>query len=327
MSPFFYTTRPSVFKRTLRATIVACLVLTGSSAARGQLVEGNVVLAEFFEELYVFDANSGTVADVLDNEPTETILIDNAVGLNSNTVILSSFSDLYRYDVPTATSSFFTTLPFTPPSEITRDLNGNLIATAPGEVYRIDGATGDATLLHTETFFSADDAVVDQNGTIFVTEFFDALGAVNPNGGFTQIGDFSSNQFSNLDIGIDGQLYLASTIGGEFWRVDPVSGEGTLLGEELFLNLDDLQVDDNGDLLFSATVGAEDGLFLFDLETAQISNLIDADDVNDGFFSPSDVDIFATQFRSTSFVPVPEPGSVGLFVLAMVGISTTRRRQ
>lgn len=325
MNPLFCTTRPSIFKRILRATIVACFVLTGNSVAQAQLLEGDVVLPELFEELHVFDTNSGTLTDVLDNAIIEAITIDNAEGLNSNTVILSSFSDLYRYDVSTATSSFFSTLSFTP-NEITRDLNGNLIAAATGGVYRIDAATGDTTLLHTETFFSTDDAVVDQNGTIFVTEFFDALGAVNPNGGFTQIGDFSSNQFSNLDIGIDGQLYLASTFGGEFWRVDPVSGEGTLLGEDLFLNLDDLQVDDNGDLLFSATVGDEDGLFLFDPETAEITNLIGNDDV-DGLFSIRDVDIFATQFRSTDFVPVPEPGSVSLFVLAMIGISTTRRRQ
>ena len=331
MSPVFDAGQRSVDVRAFRALVVVCLVvfffLAAPSIARGQLIEGDVVIGEFFEELYLADANSGAVTDILNNSAFEEIFVGNVEALNSNRVILSDSSTLYQYDVSTATTSQFTTLPSSP-SEITRDLNGNLIWVASSGVHRIDGSTGGSSLLHEESFFSPSDAVVDQNGNIFITEFFEGLGVVGPNGGFVSIGDFGANDFAHIDIGTDGQLYLASTFGGEFWTVDPLTGQSTLLVEDLFSGLDDIQVDVNGDILFTGEVDSQDGLFRFNPSTAETTNIVDGDNINGGFFSPSDLDIYEVSLRNTDFdfSSVPEPGSACLIGLVLVGISTRRRR-
>ena len=325
MNRFFEVSTPSITNQLFRACFTTCIALIISPVASAQLVEGDVVFGEFFEELHQVDTNSGAVVDILDSPLGESVFVMNTEILDPNSVLISDFSDLVRYDVPSQTTSLLTTLSFNP-QEITRDINGNLIATSTSGVFRVDGTTGAETLIHDDTFFSAGDAVVDQSGNIFVTEFFDALGVVGSNG-FTQIGNFSANQFSNIDIGTDGQLYLASTFGGEFWRVNPVTGQGTQLGSDLFSSLDDIQVDANGDILFSATVNSIDGLHLFDPNSATITNVFDSDDFNGGFFSPGDLDIFESSLRSTNFVSVPEPTSATSIGLVLIGISMKRRRK
>lgn len=324
MNRFFEVSTPSITSQLFRAFCATIIALFICPVASAQLTDGDVIFGEFFEELHQVDTNSGAVIDILDSPLGQSVFVRNTEILDSNSVFISDSNDLVRYDVPSQTTSLFTTLSFNP-REITRDLNGNLIATSASGVFRVDGTTGAETLIHDDTFFSVGDAVVDQNGNIFVTEFFDALGAVGSNG-FTQIGNFSANQFSSIDIGIDGELYLASTFGGEFWRVDPVTGQGTQLGSDLFSSLDDIQVDANGDILFSATVNSVDGLHLFDPNSATITNIFDSDDFNGGFFSPGDLDIFESSLRSTNFVSVPEPASATFIGLALIGIAMKRRR-
>ena len=319
-----------IFSSGLSGLAVLLMLVCGTEAC-GQFSSADVILTEFFEEIYGVDTSTGAVTDILDNDTSETIFAGSIAFVDSTTAYITEFDDLHIYNLSTQSSSLFTTLPFSP-SEITADLDGNLIATSTSGVFRIDTTTAAASLIHDETFFGVDDAVVADNGNIFVTEFFDALGVVGPNGGFNQIGDFSANEFAHIDIGPDGQLYLASTFGGEFWRVDPVTGAGMLLGEDLFSSLDDIQVDDNGDLLFTASVdlggGAEDGLYVFDPDTAVITNIFEDDDINGGFFSPADLTFIGREFRSTALaVVVPEPSSATFVTVILAGILVRRRRQ
>ena len=84
----------SASKLLFRTSIVVCFILSCASASWGQLTEGDVVLSEFFEELRRVDVASGSVDDILDSVPIGNIVGQNAEVLNSNTVILSSFSEL-----------------------------------------------------------------------------------------------------------------------------------------------------------------------------------------------------------------------------------------
>ena len=292
-------------------------------SANAQLSESNIVFTEFFEELYSLDLANQSVTDIL-NSPINTPSFQLVEVLDPNTIALTSSDDLYFYDVQSATASFFQTLTFSP-EEITRDGSGNLIAVGSPGVVRIDTTTGNETLVFDETFFDADDAVVDSQGNVFVTEFFDALGVVGPNGGFRQIGDFDTNQFSHLDIGVDGALYLASTDGGEFYRVDQSTGTSTLLAEDAFTFIDDLQVADDGSILFGGFVDSENGIFSFDPLTGEVSTVIFEDDVNNGFFNPLDIDIFSSSNRF-ALTAVPEPSTVS--VVALLGsVCLIRRRR
>jgi len=199
-----------------------------------------------------------------------------------------------------------------------------LIAVGSLGVVRIDATTGNETLIHDESFFSPDDAVVDNQGNIFVTEFFDGLGVVNPNGGFTPIGNFGANEFSNLDIATDGSLLLASTSGGDFVRVDQSTGTSTVLATNVFSSLEDFQVADNGDILFVGTVASESGVFSLDTVSGIVSSIVTDENINDGFFSPLDIDIFSSTNR-VALRAVPEPSSTS--VLAMIGLAALIRRR
>jgi len=305
--------------------LLACSFLTIAflpSLAQAQLPQSAIVVSEFFEEIHLLDLANQSVTDILDSPIGASPFGQNIEVLNPNTIAITSFSDLYYYDVPSQTASLFTSLSFFP-SEITRDGNGDLVASSTSGIFQIDTTTGNATLIHDEPFFSPDDAVVDSQGNIFVTEFFDSLGVVNPNGGFTPIGNFGANEFSHIDIGIDGSLLLASTFGGDFTQVDPTTGAATVLATNAFTSLNDLQVADNGDILFAGTVANTSGIFSLDPLSGVVSSIA-TEGVNGAFFSPLDFDIFSSTNRA-SLQTVPEPSSTS--VLAMFGLAAWIRRR
>lgn len=301
----------------------AILTTVLPSFALAQLPESTIAISEFFEEIHLLDSSNQSVTDILDSPMGASPFGQHIEVLDPNTIAITSFSDLYFYDVASQTASLFAGLSFTP-REITRDGTGDLIAVGSLGVVRIDATTGNETLIHDESFFSPDDAVVDNQGNIFVTEFFDGLGVVNPNGGFTPIGNFGANEFSNLDIATDGSLLLASTSGGDFVRVDQSTGASTVLATNVFSSLEDFQVADNGDILFVGTVASESGVFSLDTVSGVVSSIVTDENINDGFFSPLDIDIFSSTNR-VALRAVPEPSSAS--VLAMIGLAALIRRR
>ena len=306
--------------RVVLVPLLHCLVVLsfGTNQACGQVGENQVVLSEFYEELYLIDANASTAIDILDS-PTGASPFGQLVEvLNENTIIQSNFSDLYRYDPVTQTSSLWTSLPFRP-LEIARDLNGDLITIGTSGVWEIDGITGDIRRIHDATFFSPTDAVVSAEGIIFVTEFFESLGFVRPGGGYTPIGNLRPNKFSHLDLGLDGNLYLSSRTDGEFWRVDPLTGQADLLGANVFTSMDDFKVEASGSILFSGNDDVTDGVFRFDPITGQTTTIVDGANFNSGFWSGLDLDIYSPSFRTASVVP--EPVSLLLTSGAMIGMA------
>ncbi|NOZ39813.1 MAG: hypothetical protein GXP24_06255 [Planctomycetes bacterium] len=287
----------------LASCLLASIVMVAySSSARAQLSAGAVVIPEFFEELYRVSPAGGTATDLLNSPVFDKVLGHHLEIADASTAYIVSFNQLYKFDFPSGAITFVDQLSFTP-SEITLGTNGDLIAVGPNDVFRINPNTGAETSLYTETFFSPNDAVTDSSGNIYLTEFFDALGVLSPAGNFSKIGNYSTNKFQNLDLGPDGFLYLSTTVGESFYRVNPATGVGTLLDTGVFTFIDDLQVDASGDILFAGEVNSKQGVFRFDPQTTALTTIVDEDTVNGGFFNPQDIAIFLSQetFASADF--------------------------
>ncbi len=293
----------------LASYLLASVVMVANvSVAKAQLPDGAVITSEFFEELYRVYPAGGTPTDLLNSPVFDKVLGHHLEIADGNTAYVVSFDQLYKFDFPSGGISSVDQLSFTP-REITLGSNGDLIAVGPGDVFSIDPSTGAETSLHTETFFNPSDAAVDSTGNIFLTEFFDALGVLSPQGGFSKIGNFGVNKFNHIDLGPDGFLYLSTTVGESFYRVNPVTGSGTELDSGVFTFIDDLQVDASGDILFAGEVNSKQGVFRFDPQTTTLTTIVDDDTVNGGFFNPLDIAIFSSP-ASFAFADFDQNGTV-----------------
>ena len=313
-------------RRFLQTILITCstvfLLNTNLQTSFAQLNDQSIVFTEFFEELFHVQPN-GSASDILNSAPFSDSPFGQLVEvIDANRIIISSFSDLHLYDVATQTTSLLTTLSSSP-REITRDVNGGLIATSSGGVTHIDLTTGVESLIYDATFFSPGDVAVSADGTIFTTEFFDALGFVNrQTGTFEQIGDFSANAFDHLDIGTDGNLYV--TDGQDFLRIHPYSGESTLIGTFDGVFIDDIKVDDAGQILFSGSADGVNNIHSLDPQTGLIDTVVFGNDIDDRFFSILDFDIYTPNLRQVS--AVPEPSTAVVLFLAAGSITCLRRR-
>lgn len=284
---------------------LAALVATSIAAPResvAQLSDGAIITPEFFEELYRIPAAGGSPIDLLDSPTFEAVPGDHLAIADEDTAYISYFADLYEFDFSAGQITLIDELSFTP-QEITVNANGELIALAADEVFRIDTSTGDETSLYDEALFTPSDVVADDAGNLYMSEFFDALGVLSPGGVFTPIGNFDTDFFSHLDLGPDGMLYLSTTFGGSFYRVNPETGFGVELDSEVFTFIEDLQVDASGDILFAGEADAKTGVFRFDPVSQSLTSLADDTTVNGGFFNPRDIAIFSanTNFPTADF--------------------------
>ena len=299
-----------------------CLALR---AAHTPLTEGSVALSEFFEEIHVVDVASGTIVDALNSDPFDAPFGQHIEVLDPDSIVITSFRELHRYDVATHQTSLITTLSSSF-DEITRDGTGNLLVAGNSGILRVDPVTGAETPIYDAPLFSPRDLVVDDRGLIYVAEFFSGLAVIDPAAGtLRQIGDFSPNQFENLDIGPDGFLYLNSIFGGEFYRVHPGTGELTLLANDATAAVTELQVAADGKVLFGGRHETINGLFSLDPVTGVISTVVNGTVFGAGFFSVLDLDVYESNLRSS----LPEPGTFALLLFGgcMSGLHGRRPRK
>ena len=100
-------------------------------------------------------------------------------------------------------------------------------------------------------------------------------------------------KFQHLDLGPDGMLYLSTTVGESFYRVNPNTGAGVEIDSGVFTFIDDLQVDASGDIVFAGEVDGNHGVFRFDPATKAVTTIVDDASVNGGFFNPLDLAIYS----------------------------------
>lgn len=318
---------PKLVAFSLRSLSLAllCLATVCSDVriANAQLANGSIVASEFFEEILLIDPITGSATDVLNSNPFTSPFGQLIEVLDPDSVILSSFRELHHYDVASRSTMLLGELSFVP-SEITRTGTGDLIAVGTGGVVHVDVSTAEETLIYDATFFSARDAVVDDRGLIYITEFFDALGVVDPVAQtFTRIGDFPASKFLHIDLGPDGYLYLSTVFGGEFYRVHPQTGNAKLLATVSTASIEDIQVTDSGEILFAGLLNSIEGIHAIDPLTGNAETLLNGENLNGGFFSLLDFDVYNMQLRSS--IPIPEPSSLALLLVSAT-ISLTRMR-
>ncbi len=286
--------------------------------AQPEFAEGSLLIAEFFRDFYQWDPVSG-FTHLREHRPFTFRTPQLVEVVDNNTAYVVSFNEFQRFSLTDGFSlvsklSFF-------PKEITLDpTSGDLIAVQPNGVFRIDASTGAETLLFEKTFFSPSDAVVDSRGNIFVTEFFKSLGVLRPsdNYSFSPIGNFGPGFFFDVDLGPDGLLYGAGN--GGFYRVNPVTGDSTELATNLYDFFQDLQVDDQGRILFAGVVDEINGVFRFDPANGELETLADGSSRN-GFFSVQDIAL-----RHEARTAIPEPAATALACAAVIPCLWRRRR-
>jgi|GEM_PF-3703292 len=306
-------------QRTVLLFATAVIAMVGGATVASA---DDLLVSEFFEEILSIDTDTGSVTDLVDSpvpigDPFGQHL---AVG-SGGTIFVTGFDDLYAF-TPGASSPYELKMSLSSGSftALSRDHGGDLIAingSAGTGVLRVNPESGSVSVVHEEAFFGPSDAVVDAAGRVFITEFFDSLGYIPASGGgFVPIGDFGSNEFTHLDIGTDGQIYVSTLVERGFARVDPATGQMTTIASDVFTFIDDFQIADDNTLYFTGSVDSVEGLYRLN---AGIPELIVGDNTIT-FFNPLDLAV-GTGFRTTH---VPEPSSL---ILAMVGAVVMRRRR
>ena len=287
--------------------------------AEAQLADDTILFSEFFEEIFRLDPGSAPV-DLLNSDIGEGPFGQLIEIIDSSTAIVSSFSELFRFDVSSQQATLLTELSFSP-SDITLDTTGNLIATGAPGIVSVNITTGEEINVFDDSFFSPSEVVVSSQGLVYAIEFFDGLGVVNPDTQtFTQIGEFDANELDAIDIGLDGNLIVANS-DNEFLQVDPSSGVTTLLGSAGLINPDEIKVDDDGNILYSGDNDGSSSIFSFNPNTGITTTILDGDSV-DTFFSILDFDI-GSDLRPTN-IAIPEPSSTTL--LGLIAVAGLLRR-
>ena len=286
------------------AAILASTVLI--SPCLGQIGTDDVIIHEFFEDiLRVHPGSTSLVFEVERNDNITHIAI-----ANSTTAYVVNFREIWKVDTAAGTVTDFYEVEGVSPSEITIDLDGNVLAcTASLGVVRIDKDTAELTTVFDDTFFNPSDICVSSEGNIYTTEFFDGLGVISPGGGWSKLGDWDTNFFQHIDIGPDGYLYCATTFeDGDIYRINPVTGIGQKIGEDVYTFIDDLQVASDGTIFIAGNTDTdgdnlvEDVVLTMDPNNGYaVSVYVDENMISNApFFNPMDIEIFDDVFYASA---------------------------
>ncbi len=290
-------------KKNLFLSIVVFLAssILAIENAAAQFVLEDVIVSEFYDD--ILRVNNGSVTDLFDIAQSDNI--SSIAIADSTTAYVVNFTEIWRVDLVSNSVTTLATISGTSPSEIAMDLNGDLlVVTSSNGVERVNTATGAVTLVYDDIFFSADDIAVSAEGHIYVTEFFGGLGRINDSGGWTKLGDWDTDFFSHVAMGPDGYLYLA-TEHGDIYRVNPTSGAGIKIFDDVFTFIDDLKVSASGLIYLAGEMDTDgDGLvesmvMTLDWQTGDVEIVVDENMVGDPrppFFNPIDIEIFDGMF-------------------------------
>ncbi len=264
------------------------LIFFFASAANAQLNVGDVVITEFFEQMFLLPNDGGPLQDIFDG-PTSP----RSVVVSGGEIFANSGNGIFRYDTTNNTANRFASTSgngfF---RDLTLDNNGDLVVVGADGLSRIDSITGQSQKLFTGgTFFNAMDAAIGNDGTIYIAEFFEGLGRVTSDGHFVPVGNFAANQFQDITFGDDGFLYALDTFDFEVSRIDPMTGSSSVIFSNDLASPEEIEFGTDGNLLLSTN----DDLYRLDLTTNQLISLTN---------SPS---LFGVQDFAVVGSVVPEP--------------------
>ncbi len=289
-------------------SLLALLAVSNFAArsTQAQIGVDDVIVSEFFDD--ILRVNNGSVTDLFDISQPDNI--SSIAIANSTTAYVVNFLEIWKIDTAANTVTLLTEVEGNSPSEITMDLNGDLLfVSASHGVNRIDIETGQISLVYDDIFFDADDIAVSAEGYIYVTEFFDGLGRIGP-GGWQKLGDWNTNFFSHIDVGPDGYLYCATTFeNGDVYRINPYTGIGSKIADDAYVFIDDLQVASDGTIYIAGNRDTDDDgvvenvVFTIDPLTGELTVVVDENMVGDPtppFFNPMDIEIFDDVFYESA---------------------------
>jgi hypothetical protein len=273
-----------------------------AGTAHAQIGVDDIIVTDFFDD--ILSVENGAVTDLFDIAQPDSIT---SIAIASPTVAyVVNFLEIWKIDLTANSVTLLTAVEGNSPAEISMDLDGNLLfVSASHGVNRIDTSTGQISLVYDDVFFDADDIAVSAEGIIYVTEFFDGLGKIGP-GGWQKLGDWNVNFFSHIDIGPDGYLYCATTFeNGDIYRINPYTGMGSKIADNVYDFIDDLQVASDGTIYIAGNRDTDgDGLtenvvFTVDPLTGELADVVDENMVGNPsppFFNPMDIEIFDNVF-------------------------------
>lgn len=297
------------------------LVLLLTQPIFGQLGSDEIIISEFFDD--ILRVNQGSVTDLFDIEIDDNI--SHLAVADSTTIFVANFTEVWRIDLSSGSVTTLVDLDGVAPSEITMGTDGNLLVSSASDgVRRVNVQTGAVSQVYDATFFNPSDITVSDTGAIYTTEFFDGLGVIGPQGGWRQLGDWETNFFSHVDLGSDGFLYAATTFeDGDIYKINPTSGAGQKIADNVYTFIDDLQVASDGTIYLAGAVDIDDDNLVEDLVMA-INPLDGSWDIvvdetmvgnpSPPFFNPMDLDIYTGGIFYTVAVPEPSSGALCCFI-------------
>lgn len=301
--------------------VLAVLTFNGGmiSNCNGQLVDGDIIISEFFDDVFQIDPANRTQTNIF----SQNLFLGSIVG-NGNVIYSSDFGEgIVQIDLSSDTSTLIAGTPSTSVSELTFDQNDNLLISSNSGVQRYNTTTG---VLSTITTDSYDDVVVSAQGDIFVSDTFDGIGRLNSAGLFESIAD-PGFAFDSLAIASDGLLYTYSGFDGLF-QINPLTGASTQLETDIFSSVDDIVSFEDGALLISGQFDVEgdggildDGIFRYDIATGTVTSIFDEFTEDLSGWSPADVYVVG-ELNAV----VPEPTVVPVLALAIAGLVSRRRK-
>ncbi len=200
-------------------------------------------------------------------------------------------------------------------TDIAFDPNGVLYGITFTGLYRIDRTTAAATFIGAlgqslnSLVFSAAGTLYSANSSLYTIDTSTgATTLVGSGGGYASSGDLAF---------VGGNLYLSSASGtsttNDLYRLNALTGEGTVVGNTGVANLFGLATPDNANLLGVA----DNVVYSIDVNSGASTRVVD-------FFGLSQIN--GTAFVSEAGGAVPEPTSVALLFGGAGALLATRRR-
>jgi len=290
-------------KVALSFATAAAIILSSPvpALANAPLAPGEIVITEFFEDLWRIDPATGgkSVLNSGTFDPRDIIAID----ANRHVLAIDNDDQLVRFNPTTLAVTPLTTSSFPSAKDIALEPSGNVLVVADDNIFRVNPTSGVTTTLVdrenvNDGFFGPAGIAVGATGRIFVTEFFEQLWEINPATGAAAVLPRSREVelATFIDVRSDGDLIVRDFNLGDLLKINPNTGLVTTFATGLPTFTADLEIEEDNDIVIAST----DGVFRYDASTGAETPLA----IDGPLFSPQAIAVApgaAPQFASADF--------------------------